>query len=246
MIGIIAKTRRRVVVDVRTRARVGTALGLAVLCDACLATNTYTTPDAIAPDQVEAVFAPETSWLTRRLGPTKGGHFSSHEESRLDNNVLVPTAIVRFGIVERVDFALGGGGTLPRADLKVQLKKGSVALALDPTARTLLSASTPWEVELPLLASVAVDDGVMLLASPGIAYAKIPTSQQGSAASGDEEARAVWARLGFGARFTLGAKVALQPEGSWLASVHGARGTWLSAGLGIVITPSSAPEGRSR
>jgi hypothetical protein len=212
-------------------------LASAVPSAGCLATNTYTTPEALSPGQIEVALAPEVSFLTRKLGPTEGGRFPAHRESLVEANVLFPTAVARLGVVRRVDVALGGGGSLPRADFKVQLIEGALAVALDPTARTTFVSESPWEVELPVLLGGRLSERVYLLSSPGVAYARVPTLQ-GNGAPTDTDASAVWARFGGGVRIHVSTSVALQPEGSFLTTVHGARGQWSSAGIACVFTPA--------
>jgi hypothetical protein len=205
----------------------------------CLATNTYATPDVIPAGRWEVSAAAEGGLVTRTLGPDPRGGVGRgqdfpHRVVTQEQLVVVPTLVVaRLGLSERVDVAVGGP-LLPRLDAKIQLAKGPVPVAIDPTARFLVFDGSGWQVDLPLLVGVRLGERVMLLASPGVSYASAAVSQ-------DERERGAWARLGGGIRVHVG-RAFVQPEVTGMAEWAGANGKWVSAGLAVgLAAPERAP-----
>jgi hypothetical protein len=190
---------------------------------ACIATGLYTTPDTLAPGKVQGVAMLDAWQVERNTGPPPGGLFGDRHQ-QLEGVLIIPSAMVRWGVVNNVEVGLG---TL-RADAKWRvLHTNTVSVAIDPIVRGDLLYGNDGEVaELPVLVGLRVEDGVVVVANAGLTYSHILVADGPYIDN-------LAVRAGLGVRLQLGRLVAVQPEVTYLRSIVGRSLDWLSGGVAM-------------
>jgi hypothetical protein len=188
---------------------------LALSSGGCLSANTYTVPRTLAPGDAQILVAPEAfAYRFNRAGGS----------SALGATPTAPSFGMRYGIADGLEV----GGRLssmfsPVVDLKVQLARGVVDLAIDPSLQFLFlfaqGQNTPDSTEdllalqVPVLVGFNLSSTLTLVVSAGggytLASSRINTQSDSQFASG---AGGGLARLGFGVDIRAGRRFALHPE----------------------------------
>jgi hypothetical protein len=157
---------------------------------------------------------------------------------------MVPSFGVRYGIAD--GFELGAHAQnfdSLEADLKIRLLKGTLDLAVDPSAQgfyysvTVHNTSTSIGVtylHLPLLVGFNLSKSVSIVASPGFAWALVSGSvTDAGGTQGASATSGAIGRLGVGFDFRIGQHFALHPEVTFLKAFSSTDAVFYVFGLGF-------------
>jgi hypothetical protein len=203
----------------------------AALVCGCATTGLYTTPDTLEPGRIQGVALLEAWRIERSVPPSPNSLFGARHE-QAEGIAIIPTAMVRFGVLDGVELSAG----ILRADAKVRLfRQGIVTVAVDPIVRLVDYQELLGEVaEVPLLVGVHLGDRVVVVANGGLSYLDLPV--QTSLHSGNPSQDNLAIRSGLGVRFRLGrARIALQPEVAYLRSIIGGSLDSWTGGLALAF-----------
>ncbi len=179
--------------------------GVALLTG-CPTPNMYTTPRTLPPGEVQQTFSADT-W---------GRNVPRGQRGSSDPVVLptIPTYTIRLGVAERAELGirLAQGGTLPGAEMKLQLVRGSVDLAILPRIEATLDPFTNRKDSLqglvylyaPMLLGLNVSENLTLVTGGGLLYGGGGIDR--SSSSTDKQA-SYFAPVGGMASFTFGVDV---------------------------------------
>jgi len=220
-------------------------LSPAPLCFGCAASTLHTSPRALPADKASISFAYQAGYVRvlrrQEAGPLAG---KSLADSALRASVAPVYWQLRSGFGHGLEMGFRAGvnpgpstsiggtnfngpGTGAGVDLKVELRRGSLDLALDPAVAVLLNDAHYSRYELPLLWGLPLGASSLLVMTTGVGYQQAPTSFL----------RGPVLRGGLGVRSQVSKRWAFFPEIAALQQLTGSRFTALTAGLGFEVFP---------
>jgi hypothetical protein len=234
-----------------TRIPWRTAIGTCALCwmtTSCFTTNSYLVPDALPPGRITLTPAID-GWFFRRKYETPGQVFP---ERHVDSTgfAFFPHFMARVGIVPSVEGGLDVGPDSPiRGDVKVQLVEGDIGVAVAGVGRFATTSRDPrtgansmGSVEVPLVVGFRLSSDILLVTSPAFTWVVGRPPRLPETFKRDEAwTRADYVQLALGPVIRANRRFSLFPEVTLMRSVSGPETTWLTVGVGFLITPKQPP-----
>ena len=220
--------------------------GAAMLLCGCPNPNTYTVPRTLDPGKLQVQVAPEVigvsvntpTTTTNNMGQVVNG--TTTETGFLP---MVPSAGIRYGIVQNFDF----GARLMNFDSlavdgKVQLVRSTFDLALDPGLQAFYAGNVGgtsfgiFYFHMPVLLGFNLSEAVTLVLAPGATFVVATGSAtNATGVSAASTATGFLGRLGVGADFRVARNFALHPEVTFMKSFNDSNALIWVAGLGFNI-----------
>jgi hypothetical protein len=208
-----------------------------LLCG-CPNPNTYTVPRTLVPGDLQFTAAPEVF----------GYHYVQPGGSAWGAMPTFPTVGFRYGLSDLIDV----GGRLsamasPAGDVKFQVARGIVDVAVDPGVQLIyVAATTPGKsgtvkagvgyLYAPILVGYNMTSALTLVASPGIGFAfSTPYVVTDSPAANAAQAAGFSVRLGLGVDIRASEHFALHPELTVMRVLDGPQSLLAVLGLGFNI-----------